>query len=107
MAVLRAARNGHSAGGFALPQRPHGGHPDRMKVQSTPLKNIGKPRVERITQDIPSLAVKGKSLERTIPVLLSALTITPQSHTNQGGKKICLLENIQWRAGKEEARMEV
>nr|DAF27255.1 MAG TPA: hypothetical protein [Caudoviricetes sp.]DAT51067.1 MAG TPA: hypothetical protein [Caudoviricetes sp.] len=45
MAVLRAARNGHSAGGFALPQRPHGGHSDRMKVQSTPVKNIGKPRV--------------------------------------------------------------
>lgn len=35
--MLRAARNGQSAGGFALPQRPHGGRPERMKVQSTPL----------------------------------------------------------------------
>lgn len=89
------------------PQRPHGGHPDRMKIQSTPLLNIGKPRVERITQDIPSLAVKEKSPGQMIPVLLSALGTMPQSRTNQGGKKICLLENIQWKAGKEEARMEV
>ena len=29
-------------------QRPHGERPDRAKVQSTPLINIGKPRVERI-----------------------------------------------------------
>nr|DAP98631.1 MAG TPA: hypothetical protein [Caudoviricetes sp.] len=42
-----------------------------------------------------------------IPVLLLVLTITPQSHTNQGGKKTRLLENIQWKAGKEEAQMEV
>ena len=29
-------------------QRPYGERPDRAKVQSTPLINIGKPRVERI-----------------------------------------------------------
>nr|DAP98632.1 MAG TPA: hypothetical protein [Caudoviricetes sp.] len=34
-AVLRAARNGQSAG-QQCPQRPHGGHPERMKIQSTP-----------------------------------------------------------------------
>lgn len=83
------------------------GHPERMKIQSTPLKNIGKPRVLRIARDIPSLAVKGKSPERMIPALLSALGTMPQSHTNQGGKKTRLLENIQWKAGKEEAQMEV
>lgn len=46
-AVLRAAQNGQSAGA-QVPQRPHGGRPERTKIQSTPLKKIGKPRVSRI-----------------------------------------------------------
>ena len=83
-------------------QRPYGERPDRAKVQSTPLINIGKPRVERIAQDIPSLAVKGKS-----SVMVSALTMTPQSPISQVGRKTCLLENIQWKAGKEETREEM
>ena len=41
-AVLRAARNGQSAGRRKPPQRPNGKHPERVKRQSTPLKNIGK-----------------------------------------------------------------
>lgn len=76
-AVLRAARNGQSAG-RQRPQRPHVRHPERMKVQSTPLKNIGKPRVSRMQKDIQFPAARA-----SFPAPMTAVPHLPSTMTRQ------------------------
>lgn len=75
-AALRASMNGQSAGRRKPPQRPNGKHPERVKIQSTPLKNIGKPRVGRTQQDTASPAEKVESPEPMIPASRLPSTMT-------------------------------